>query len=147
MKKIAYSACFAATVALTIASADLAAAPGRGMGIDTAVTMAAGMDRTMRPGATTPPGPAMDAGMRPPPNATGHPNADPPSPNEVLPPEEHNYRPVRLEVRKIIWFEPGQRGLIEAHPLVMGLAAMALATVTLLFFFLHGIKRPKDGDI
>lgn len=92
-------------------------------------------------------GAGMDAGMQPDTDPSDPSYNDPPSPDEVLQPDEHIYRPVRLEVRKIVWFDPGQRGLLEAHPLVMGLAAMALATVTLLFFFLHGIKRPKDGDI
>lgn len=98
--------------------------------------MAGGMDDTKGP-------PGMGSATDP----STDPNGDPPSPDEVLQPDEHIYRSVRLEVRNIVWFEPGQRGLIEAHPLVMGLAAMALATVTLLFFFLHGIKRPKDGEI
>lgn len=56
------------------------------------------------------------------------------------------YHPVEVEVIGMVWFGPGQRGLIEAHPLVMGLGVMALATVTLLFFFLRGVKRPRDND-
>ena len=97
---------------------------------------------------------AMAGGMAPAPMAGGMAApgdaatpADTPSPGDVLQPEEHIYRPVILEVRKIVWFDPAQNGLIEAHPLVMGLAAMALATVTLLFFFLRGVKRPKGEDV
>lgn len=143
MTKFAYIVYSAVTVALLMVSADLVAAPRRGPGAGTAGTMLPAMASPMGPSVDT----GMDTGMHPAAAPSTHPNGDRPSPDEVLQPEEHIYRPVQLEVRKIVWFEPGQRGLIEAHPLVMGLAAMALATVTLLFFFLHGIKRPKDGDI
>lgn len=151
MSKIAFAAYSAVTVALLITSADLAAAPRGGMGAVMAPPMGTGMPAPMGTGMTAP----MDAGkaaamaspMRPAPAAGAPPNADPPSPDEVLQPDDHVYRPVLLEVRRIVWFEPAQRGLIEAHPLVMGLAAMALATVTLLFFFLHGVKRPKDKEL
>ncbi len=143
----AFAAYSTVTMALLIASADLAAAPRRTMGAAGQPTRP-GMATAMAPGMTPGMTPAMGAGMQPgpdrPPNGA---SVDPPPPDEVLQPEEHVYRPVRLEVRKIVWFAPGQRGLMEAHPLVMGLAAMALATVTLLFFFLRGVKRPKDGDI
>lgn len=74
--------------------------------------------------------------------------AEEPPPDAVAaPPEGDYYRRIDLEVSGLLWMEPAQRGLIEAHPLVMGLAAMALATVTLLFFFLRGVKRPKDGEL
>jgi hypothetical protein len=65
----------------------------------------------------------------------------------AAPPADAFYRRIDLEVTELVWLEPGQRGLIEAHPLIMGLAAMALATVALLFFFLRGVKRPKDEDL
>lgn len=71
---------------------------------------------------------------------------EPPPDAVPAPPEEHVYRRISLETQGIVWLEPGQRGIIEAHPLVMGLAAMALATVTLLFFFLRGVKRPDDKE-
>jgi hypothetical protein len=146
MTKLTFTAYSIVTIALMIVSADLIAAPGRGM--RTARAQPAGMESSGMAGAMTPDAPgAMSSAMQPVGDAAAHPNGDPPSPDEVLQPDGHSYRPVRLEVRKIIWFDPGQRGLIEAHPLVMGLAAMALATVTLLFFFLRGIKRPKDGEL
>ena len=84
----------------------------------------------------------MAASDTPPPSADDSLDSDDPSASE-----DPTYRPVYLSVRNIVWYDAGQRGLIEAHPLVMGLAAMALATVTLLFFFLHGVKRPKDREI
>lgn len=155
MTKFAYTLYSAVTLTLLFASADLAAAPRRAMGAGMAGTMrpamaapmGSGMAGGMAGGMDTGKAGGMDTGMQPPTAPSTQPSDDRPSPDEVLQPDEHIYRPVRLEVRKIVWFEPAQRGLIEAHPLVMGLAAMALATVTLLFFFLHGIKRPKDGDI
>ncbi len=98
-----------------------------------------------------PPPRAATASMSPAPGGDAlDPGGTPPGPGDLIQAgaqEDNIYRPVRLDVRHIVWFEPGQRGLVEAHPLVMGLAAMALATVTLLFFFLRGIKRPRDGDI
>jgi hypothetical protein len=147
MTKISITVNAVVVLGLGIATADLAAAPRRPRaavraramagpgGAPTATPRADGMAAPMTVGAPM----ATDAGAPP--------ESDPPSPDEVLQPEEHVYRPVRLEVRQIVWFDPGQRGLIEAHPLVMGLAAMALATVTLLFFFLRGIRRPKGGDL
>jgi len=72
---------------------------------------------------------------------------EPPADAERAEPVQKPYRPVRLQVGEIIWLNPGQQGFIEAHPLIMGLAAMALATVTLLFFFLRGIKRPRNEDL
>jgi hypothetical protein len=137
MTKIAFTVYLVVTIALVVAAADLVAAPRGGMGPGMAAGMDTGMGQPMGGDPSTPPNG----------DPSTPPNGDPPSPDEVLQPDEHIYRPVWLEVREIVWFEPGQRGLIEAHPLVMGLAAMALATVTLLFFFLHGIKRPKDKDI
>lgn len=70
----------------------------------------------------------------------------PPPDAELLPPEERPYERIRLEVVGLRWLGPGQQGLIEAHPLVMGLAAMALATVALIFFFLRGVKRPRPDE-
>ncbi len=144
MTKIAFVAYSTVTLALLIASADLAAAPRRTMGAVMAPPMSAGMATGMAPGMDAPMDPGMQPATNGPPNGA---HSDPPPPDDVLQPDDHVYRPVLLEVRKIVWFEPGQRGLLEAHPLVMGLAAMALATVTLLFFFLRGVKRPKSGDI
>jgi hypothetical protein len=147
MTKISITVHAIVVLGLVIATADLAAAPRRPRaavmaramagpgGAPTATPKTDGMAAPMTAGAPM----ATDAGAPP--------ESDPPSPGEVLQPEEHVYRPVVLEVRQIVWFDPGQRGLIEAHPLVMGLAAMALATVTLLFFFLRGLRRPKGGDI
>jgi hypothetical protein len=73
--------------------------------------------------------------------------AEPPADAEPAEPIQKPYRPVRLQVGEIIWLDPGQQGIIDAHPLIMGLAAMALATVTLLFFFLRGVKRPRNEDL
>lgn len=141
MTKIAFTVHAAAALGLLIAVGDLAAAPRPAMPRPARATMT--------PPTAKPSGPAMGtpkaSGMGTAPDARA--NVDPPSPDDVLSPDDHVYRPVVLETRKIVWFEPAQRGLIQAHPLVMGLAAMALATVTLLFFFLRGIKRPKDGDL
>lgn len=72
--------------------------------------------------------------------------ADVPAARELSDADDGVYHPIPLESRHILWFEPGQQGLIEANPLVMGLAAMALATVTLLFFFLRGIRRPPGSE-
>ncbi|MFH2010487.1 MAG: hypothetical protein ABI333_28060 [bacterium] len=109
--------------------------------------------RPMNPSTAPGTPPTMSAPMARPastgvaPAGNGSEPRDTPGPGDVVQSDELLYQPVRLEVRKIVWYEPGQRGLIEAHPLVMGLAAMALATVTLLFFFLRGVKRPKDGNL
>jgi len=73
-------------------------------------------------------------------------DADVPAARELSDSDDGLYHPITLEARHILWFEPGQQGLIEANPLVMGLAAMALATVTLLFFFLRGIRRPPSSE-
>lgn len=149
MTKLAFTAYSILTIALMIVSADLMAAPAgklRAAGtqpVGARITAPMATDGMGTMGAMGTMGPAT----QPVTDSSAHPNGDPPSPDEMLQPDEHTYRPVHLEVRKIIWFEPGQRGLIEAHPLVMGLAAMALATVTLLFFFLRGVKRVKDGKL
>jgi hypothetical protein len=102
----------------------------------------AGEDPRARAGASSGDAPEGEAGQ---PGAEGA--DEPPADAEPAAPLQKPYRPVQLEVGEIIWLDPGQRGLIEAHPLVMGLAAMALATVTLLFFFLRGIKRPRDEEL
>lgn len=98
-----------------------------------------------RPGSTAPEGAATEAAPK---AGSANGTAEEPPPDAVAaPPEGDFYRRIDLEVTGLLWMEPGQRGLIEAHPLVMGLAAMALATVALLFFFLRGIKRPKGEDL
>lgn len=99
--------------------------------------------RSTAPGATLGPREAPGEPGHRPAMASGEPDEPPPD-AEPAPPEEPTWRPIELEATGITWLGPGQRGLIEAHPLVMGLAAMALATVTLLFFFLRGVKRPRD---
>ena len=78
--------------------------------------------------------------------ARTHEPEEPPPDAVPAAPEDPPYRRLLLDAQGPVWLEPGQRGFIEAHPLLMGLAAMALATVTLLFFFLRGIKRPEDKE-
>lgn len=80
--------------------------------------------------------------------AMSAPDADdaPPVDAELLPLEDQPYESIRIEVVGLRWLGPGQQGVIEAHPLIMGLAAMALATVALIFFFLRGVKRPRPEE-
>ncbi len=128
------------TVALTLLSGDLQAAPATAAPAHRAAPARAAPGAMARPAPTPAERPAADE------DRDGH-EEDPPLDADLLPPEQRPYRSIQLEAQGITWLEPGQAGLIEAHPLVMGLAAMALATVTLLFFFLRGVKRPRNEDL